>query len=105
MNIQITTENLEITPTFKKLITEKLEKLDQLLTDFDNDQKTASIHVTKDKYKEYTVNFDMNLPGKNGHLFAKNSHKNLLSSVVGIREQIEKQIKKYKDDLVNYSLG
>ena len=105
MNIQITTENLEITPTFKKLITEKLEKLDQLLVDFDNDQKTASVFITKDKYDQYSVNFDLHLPGKNGHLFAKNSHKNLLSAVVGIREQIEKQIKKYKDDLVNYSLG
>ncbi|MFA5905814.1 MAG: ribosome-associated translation inhibitor RaiA [Desulfobacula sp.] len=105
MNIQITTDNLEITPTFKKLIEKKLEKLDKLLVDFDKDQKTALVHITKDKYDQFTANLDMHLPNKNGHIFAKDTNKNLLSAVIAIREQIEKQIKKYKSDLVNYSLG
>ena len=105
MNIQITTDNLEITPTFKELIEKKLEKLDKLLVDFDKDQKTALVHITKDKYDQFTANVNMHLPDKNGHIFAKNTHKNLLSAIIGVREQIEKQIKKYKSDLVNYSLG
>ena len=105
MNIQITTDHLEITPVFKELIEKKLEKLDKHLLDFDKDQKTALVHITKDKYDQYTVNIDMHLPNKNGHIFAKTTHKNLVSAIVGIREQIEKQIKKYKSDLVNYSLG
>jgi len=106
MNIQIHSDNLELTSEFKELIHQKLTlKLDQLLSDFPNDQKTAVVHLAKDKYDHFTANFDMNLPGKNGHIFAKNTHINLLSAIIGIREQIEKQIKKYKSELVNYSLG
>ena len=38
-------------------------------------------------------------------IFAQTSHQDLTAAIVDLREAIEKQIKKYKQDQVNYSLG
>ena len=106
MNIQIDGTNLEISTSIKEMVDEKLSsKLDQLLPHFNNEIKTAFLHLEKDKYDKYTAKFDMALPGKEGDIIATHQHKILISAITGLREQIEKQIKKYKDDQVNYSLG
>jgi ribosome-associated translation inhibitor RaiA len=47
----------------------------------------------------------MTLPGKESYIIATHKHKTLIAALTGIREQIEKQIKKYKQDKVNYSLS
>lgn len=106
MNIEINGVNLEITPEIKDMVDKKLaHKLDQLLIKFNEQLKTGFLHIEKDKYKHFKVKFDMSLPGKDGHLFAECNNIVLLSAIVGMREQLEKQIKKYKQDKVNYSLG
>ncbi len=106
MNIQINGVNLNISPKLKEMVDEKLSlKLDQLLVNFNEEIKTGFLHLEKDKYKHFKAKFDMALPGKNGHLFAQCKNIKLLSSIIGIREQLEKQIKKYKEEQVNYSLG
>jgi ribosomal subunit interface protein len=105
MNIQIDGSNLEISPRIKRMIGKKLvDKLDQLLPRFNNEIKTAFLHLKKDKYRIYTVKFGMILPGKDGQINAENKHPLLISAIIGLREQVEKQIKKYKSDQVNYSL-
>ena len=106
MNIQINGVNLNITPKIKDMVNKKLvHKLDQLLVNFNEEIKTGFLHLEKDKYKHFKTKFDIALPGKNGHLFAECKNIKLVSTIVGIREQLEKQIKKYKQDKVNYSLG
>ena len=105
MNIQIDGTNMEISAKIKALVDEKLSaKLDQLLPSLNNEIKTAFLHLEKDKYKVYHAKFDMALPD-DGKIIATHEHKTLVSALTGIREQIEKQIKKYKQDKVNYSLG
>lgn len=47
----------------------------------------------------------MKLPGKDGNIFAKNRHLSLASSLAGLREEIETQIKKYKQSRAHYSLS
>lgn len=106
MNVQINGVNLNISQKIKDMINQKLtRKLDQLLTNFNEELKTGFLHLEKDKYKHFTTKFDMALPGKDGHLFAQCQNPELVSAIVCIREQLEKQIKKYKQDKVNYSLG
>jgi ribosomal subunit interface protein len=105
MNIQILGDNISLSSKVKKLIDAKINlKLEKLLTDFAPDLKIASMKVTKNKIGHFTVNFDMNLPGKE-HLFASTSHINLESALVDLSQQVEKQIKRYKQTLVNYSLS
>jgi len=106
MNIQINSVNLNITPKIKTIVNKKLaHKLDQLLVNFNEEIKTGFLHLEKDKYKHFKIKFDIALPGKDGHLFAEYKNIKLVSAVVGVREQLEKQIKKYKQNKVNYSLG
>lgn len=106
MNIQINGLNLEITPKVKKIIDNQFcQKIDRLLQKYNEEIKTAFMHLKQDKYNQYIISFDITLPGKNGHIYAKHLHKNLIAAITGLREQIEKQIKKYKDSHMGYSLG
>lgn len=106
MNIEINGVNLEITPKIKNMVDKKLaHKIDQLLVNFNEEIKTCFLHIERDKYKHFKTKIDMSLPGKDGHLFAECNNILLVSAIVGVREQLEKQIKKYKQGKVNYSLG
>jgi ribosomal subunit interface protein len=105
MNIQITVNNFELTDSIKYLIDKKMsQKLDQLLKTFSPEMKTASVHIEKEKYNIFKVNFDIKLPGKE-HIYSETRHKIFESAIIDLTQQVEKQIKKYKEELVNYSLG
>jgi ribosome-associated translation inhibitor RaiA len=105
MNIQITGDNLNVSAADKLLIEEKLSsRLDKLLFKFDPQIRSALIRIQKDKFKNFIINFDMNLPGKE-HIYAQVSHKIFESAIIDLEQQVEKQIKKYRADLVGYSLG
>lgn len=100
MRKTVIADNIEITPSDKDLIDEKLiTKLDKLLKDFAEDIKDATIKIDYfDKEREYNVNFDMWLPGKK-HIYAEESHGVLLSALTNLREDLERQIKEYKDEI------
>ncbi|MBI2465427.1 HPF/RaiA family ribosome-associated protein [Candidatus Shapirobacteria bacterium] len=105
MNIQIIGDNFNVSQSTKDLVEEKVGKrLDKLLTKFAPEMKIVLMHIEKDKFDNLHINLDMNLPGKE-HIFANTSHKILESGLIHLAEETEKQIKKYKDKLANYSLG
>jgi ribosome-associated translation inhibitor RaiA len=105
MNLQITGDNFDLSDSNRQLINQKVsEHLDKLLTNFDPDIKIASMRISKDKLGNFSVNFDMNLPGKT-HIFAKTTNKIFESALIDLTQNIEKQIKKYREDLAGYSLG
>jgi ribosomal subunit interface protein len=105
MNIQIIGDNFNVSQSTRDLVEEKVgSRLDKLLTKFAPEMKSALLHIEKDKFENLSLNLDMNLPGKE-HIFAKTSHKILESGLIDLAEEVEKQIKKYKDKLSNYSLG
>lgn len=105
MNIQITINNFELTDSMKYLIEEKMsQKLDKLLQTFSEEMKSASVHVEQEKHGIFKINFDIKLPGKE-HIYSETRHKIFESAVIDLTQQVEKQIKKYKQELVNYSLG
>ena len=98
MNVRITGANLIISLKIKRIIHSKfIKKLDQLLPQFNDELKTASLQIQKNKkYKNYTAQFDMTLPGQKNTLHAEVTHHELTSAIVDLREAVEKQIKKYK---------
>jgi ribosome-associated translation inhibitor RaiA len=105
MNIQIIGDNFNVSQSTKDLVEEKVgSRLDKLLTKFAPEMKSALIHIEKDKFDVLHINLDMNLPGKE-HIFAKTTHKVLESGLIDLTEETEKQIKKYREKLANYSLG
>jgi ribosome-associated translation inhibitor RaiA len=79
-------------------------RLEKLLSSFSEDLKIAQLKIGKNKIGEFEVNFDMNLPGKE-HVFAATHHIKLTSALVDLEQQVEKQIKRYKQSLTNYSLS
>lgn len=98
MNIQIIADNLVLSAGNRLLIDQKLNSsLEKLLTHYSPEQKIASVKVQKDKYEKYTINFDMNLPGKE-HIYAQTSHILFESALVDLISAVEKQIKKLKDN-------
>jgi len=98
MNIRINGVNLIISLTTRRTIQTKfVQKLDQLLPQFSNELKVASLTIQKDKkYKNYTAKFDMSLPGLKNPIHAETTHHELTSVIVDLREAVERQIKKYK---------
>ena len=98
MNTRINGVNLIISLRIRRMIQTKfVNKLDQLLPQFNNELKTASLHIQKDKkYKNYTAKFDMSLPGLKNPIHAEVCHDDLTSAIVDLREAVERQIKKYK---------
>lgn len=98
MNIRINGVNLIISFKIRKMIQNKfVNKLDLLLPQFNDELKTASLHIQRDKkYKDFTAKFDMSLPGKKNPVHAESKHDDLTSVIVDLREAVERQIKKYK---------
>lgn len=105
MNIQITGDRLSLSPSIKTLINDKLnDRLEKLLTGFSSDIKTAQVRLQKDKFDKFIVNFDLNLPDK-GHIYAQASHLSLESAIIDLEQEVEKQIKRYRQEHAGYSLG
>lgn len=98
MNIQIIGDNLDISDSNRLMIEDKVgARLDKLLTKFDDDMKTASMRIVKDKLGNFIINFDMNLPGKT-HIYAAVTHKVFESALIDLAQEVEKQIQKFKND-------
>ena len=99
MNIQITCDGFDLNPAISALIQQKVDdRLERLLTKFAPEMKSALIRIQKDKFGNFIVNFDMNLPGKE-HIYAETSHKLLESAIIDLSQEAERQIVKYKESL------
>ena len=98
MNIKIVGLNFTISPSIHEVIQGKfIDKLDQLIPSFNDELKTGFLSLEKDKrYQLYKVKFDMTLPGQKNGFFAQHQHPDLTAAITGLREAVEKQIKKYK---------
>ena len=106
MKIQLTGNQVKINSTIRFLVKDKVStRLDKLLANFAPKSQIASIHIELlPKNTGFKVNFDMILPHKK-HLFASTNHLKFESALIDLQQQIEKQIKRYKESLTNYSLG
>ena len=97
MNIQITGDNFELTDAVKNLVDEKInQKLEKFLVTFAPEMKTAMLRIEYDQLKNVHLRFDMLLPGKE-RIFSETTHKFLESALIDLEDQLEKQIKKYRN--------
>lgn len=97
MNIQLIGDNFDISQDTKDLVDAKIgQKLERLLAKIPEDSKMALIRIQKTKLDEYLVNFDMNLPDKK-HVYAETQHHHLTSALIELEEEVERQIKKFKE--------
>lgn len=95
MNLEIITESIELNDSLRETIKNKFEdKLDKYLKHFDENMKTAYMRIRKDVRWGFQVNFNLMLPGKKA-IFAENKDKNLQTSIIGLRHELERQIKEY----------
>ncbi len=96
MNLQVSVENMILSDKVKLIIINKFEKpTAKLLGKLDSDNLAADFHLQRLSYGDYQANFDLQLPGKVS-IYAKNIHPDLTATITGLREQVEKQIKKIK---------
>lgn len=101
MKIIIRGDNLDIDSRMKKIINEKIGKdLEKFLVNFDEDTKTAYISVFEDKRWGFRISFNMDLPKKK-KIFAQVRKKSFLFGVTELRDEVKRQIIKYKYQLNN----
>jgi ribosomal subunit interface protein len=99
MRIKIIGDNIDINPRIRKLVIEKVgEGLEKYLPKFNQEIKTATVRIKKHSRWGYKINFDMWLPEKY-HIYAEERKGRLLSTLVGLRDQLIRQIKEYKGRL------
>lgn len=97
MNLQVSVDNLELSDKVKNIIINKFEKpLSRLLGKLDSDEISADFHLERLSFGDYQANFEMSFPAKK-NVYAKNSTSDLVATITGLREQVEKQIKKIKE--------
>lgn len=96
MRIKIIGDNIKITPKIRSLVNNKIILgLEKYLPELNQEIKTATMKIEKHTRWGYKVNFDMWLPEKY-QIFAESRKESLSSALVDSREQLERQIKKYK---------
>lgn len=102
MNLQLIGDNIDIDNRIKQVCEDRIGKeLEKYLKDFADDLKVARIKIQKIK-TGFNVNFDMRLPGSNGHIFSEESGDDLLNVLIALRREVERQIKDYKGKLQEY---
>jgi ribosomal subunit interface protein len=99
MRVKIIGDNLEITPRIRKLVKDKIILgLEKYLPELNQEIKTATMRIGRHSRWGYKINFDMWLPEKY-QLFAETRKENLRSAFIELREQLERQAKKYRANL------
>lgn len=99
MEIELIMKNISLTDQQLKIIRDKFEsKLSQLISDFDSDTKRATMTVAKRSGWGYEVKYTMNLPQKK-YIHAQAVNDSFETAIIDLREKIERQIKKYKEEI------
>lgn len=100
MKIDIRTENLELTPTIRGLVDDKVrDPLDQLMKDFEKDLKQAKLEIARrTDNNQYETSLNLWLPGKE-QIYADSKEEHLEFALTQLREKVEQQIKKYREEL------
>lgn len=96
MQIKIIGDNLEITSRIRKLIDSKINQgLEKYLAGLSQEIKIANMNLKRHSRWGYKINFNLWLPEKY-QIYAESRGERLLSTLVDLREQLKRQIKRYK---------
>lgn len=96
MNYQITSDNISISPSMKSLAKDKLDKIDRILSDVNEDSKSVRVVMNKasDKDDTFEVKILLNADGK--EYFSNHIDYTLESAVVNTVEELARMLRKDK---------
>ncbi len=103
MNVQIIGDGIEIDDRIREVVETKMaSEIEKYLKDFADDLKKATVRIEKLSHGGFHVNWDMRLPGKNGHIFSQEDGDDLLNVLIALRKEVESQVRDYKERLQKY---
>ena len=94
MRYTITGRNFNITPALREAVEEKIGKLDRYFNP--NTEVIVTLSVQKDKQ-----NIEVTIPVKGSIIRAEESSNDMYVSIDLVEEVIERQLKKYKNNLID----
>ena len=94
MNLVISGKNLDITEGLRSAIEEKIGKLERYFTD------TTEVHVTLSTEKN-RQKIEITIPMKGSIIRAEEVSSDMYVSIVLVEEVIERQLRKYKNKLID----
>jgi len=101
MNVKIKATNVELTSYLLKLVDEKIKKIEKLFSDIPDVMIEVELERTTRHHQKgdlFRAEVQVEVPG--GKLLRAVSKKeDFRSAMVDVREELEVQIKKYKDKL------
>lgn len=95
MKIIIRGEDYQVSNSDRRMIQTKLKRLEKILPELNEEIKTAGVKIKKDSRWGLIVSFNMWLPEKE-HIYTEVKGEKLRLIITEIRDQTERQIKKYK---------
>ncbi len=102
MRINLIADQMEVNDYVRDMVTKYLaQKLEKHLPKFNQEIKTADLHLKKRTRWGYKLKFNMWLPQKKA-LVAETKQEGFRQALVDLRKKLITQIKKYKEEL-NYS--
>ena len=100
MNLTISGHHLEVTPSLRSYVT---EKLDRTTRHFDQvvDVKVL-LSVEKLKEKERRQRAECNIHVKGGDMFAQSAHADLYAAVDDLVDKLDRQVGRHKDRIQDH---
>lgn len=97
MTINIVEDNLNLSISEREFILNKLvPHVNKVTKNFADDILNAFVKVSRPNTYEYSVNFDLMLPG-NKHVYAQQTADTLKNAVNSLKDEIFRQIKRVQD--------
>lgn len=100
MNFTISGHHLEITPSLRVFVQEKLERVirhfDQVIG------VSVLLSVDNQKEKELRQSAEVNVHLKGKDLFAQSQHEDLYAAIDALVDKLDRQVIKYKDKLQDH---
>lgn len=99
MKLQISTDGLPLEGTVRTQIEKRLgSDLEKVLQHFPEDVQQATVHVSKESRYGFKATFEMQLPGL--RVFSEEKNEDFLALMTSLRDEVKRQIRKYKEKLV-----
>jgi putative sigma-54 modulation protein len=100
MNITISGHHLEITPSLRTYVT---DKLDRVMRHFDQvvDVKVL-LSIDNQKEKEKRQRAECNIMVKGSDIFAQSAHEDLYAAVDDLMDKLDRQVVKHKDKVQDH---
>ena len=98
MKIKITHKNTELSQQTREFIEEKSNKLQKFV------RVTGEVDVVLKKEKEYVFFSEINLPVKGTIIHGEAEAGDVLSSFEEALDRVEKQVKKYREKIVEHKV-